>query len=323
MSFFLLGNTVSIVGSVTSININANQKTLSVRLAKLIERLVQRVRARLVAIFSSTLSASTTSTTTGNSNNTSISNSNSGDISSSNNFPARAFSHCLRALIALSHSHVAEEVIAETVTLPLAKSLLTQGKIDGSGGKGSYMGIQAALEVLGKQVVVGLDVPLRVCCETFPDIDSSSDNESSGHIINYSNSSNGSSSGSNGSGNISSTTTSSSSIYNNINDYPSSLPLDLIVKGVWLPVANLLSEKYPGMFSVGIAKTLVTCYKGVESFLNILQSKMNDLSNGNDDSGNNNNDKDTLKKSKRELISYPSVLTFHDKWQLDLYLQVS
>ena len=33
---------------------------------------------------------------------------------------------------------------------------------------------------------------------------------------------------------------------------------DLLINGVWAPVAAALSEKFPGMFSVGIARYLLS-----------------------------------------------------------------
>jgi hypothetical protein len=48
-------------------------------------------------------------------------------------FPTRAFAHCLRALASLERGDVAEAALVETVTVPLAKSLITQGKVDGTG----------------------------------------------------------------------------------------------------------------------------------------------------------------------------------------------
>ena len=109
-----LSSSAGIVGG------SANQRLLEQRLSKLTEQLVQRLRARLSAIFSSVVSATANSSSSDEADG-----SNEANINSA--FPSRAFAHCLRALVALSRGEVAEEVVAETVTKPLAKPLLTQG----------------------------------------------------------------------------------------------------------------------------------------------------------------------------------------------------
>lgn len=240
---------------------SVTQKSLEQRLDRLIEQLVQRVRARLVAIFSSAVSDSATAKNNDNSEN-------------SESFPSRAFAHCLRALVALSRGEVAEEVVAETVTRPLAKQLLTQGKVDGSGGRGSYAGLQPALESIASQVMTALVMPLQACSETFPVFENQPiDNSSSSS-----------------------------------NDNPPVLrPIDLIIRGVWVPIASILTEKFPGMFSVGIASTLARCYRAVETFIAVLQTQSDSITNN---------------SIKIDLASHSSVAPFHDNWKLDIYLQV-
>jgi hypothetical protein len=232
---------------------------------------VQRVRARLVAIFSSAVSVASM-----------LSSEESGGSDSSSAFPSRAFAHCLRALVALSRREVAEEVVAETVTKPLAKTLLTQGRVDGNGGRGSYLGLQTALETLASQVMGALAVPLQACVATYPEIVRS---------------------------NMEPADASSSSASDLSCSPVAMIPMDLIVKGVWLPVAALLTDKFPGMFSVGIASTLAHCYKSVEVFLSILdkQSEVIMSSSGRTGSG---------------ILTHPAVKAFHENWKLDLYLQV-
>lgn len=255
-------------------SINVNQRMLEQRLHKLTEQLVQRVRARLSAIFSSAVSAS--SHCNGNSK-ASESGEGATEMSSGTGFPSRAFAHCLRALVALSRGEVAEEVVADTVTRPLAKPFLTQGRVDDTGGRGSYLGLQSALESLAAQVMAALVGPLQAFDDTFPSI-GSIEHDTSG---------------------LSSNSSSSSGIELS-STIKAPVPIDLIVKGVWLPVAALLVERFPGMFSVGIAGTLSRCYMAVETLVSILEK-----------SG-----------TKRDLASHPAVAQFHSSWKLDLYLQV-
>jgi hypothetical protein len=239
---------------------SVTQKSLEQRLDRLIEQLVQRVRARLVAIFSSAVSDSASARGNDSPEN-------------SDSFPSRAFAHCLRALVALSRGEVAEEVVAETVTRPLAKQLLTQGKVDGSGGRGSYVGLQPALESIASQVMTALAMPLQACSETFPIFENQPiDNSSSSSNI-----------------------------------PPVLRPMDLIIRGVWAPIASMLTEKFSGMFSVGIASTLARCYRAVETFIAVLQTQSDLITNS---------------YIKIDLASHSSIAPFHDNWKLDIYLQV-
>ena len=49
----------------------------------------------------------------------------------------RLLKHCLRALLVLGRMDVAESIIAANI-LPHARSTLTQGRIDGAHGRGSF-----------------------------------------------------------------------------------------------------------------------------------------------------------------------------------------
>ena len=263
---------------------NMNQRQLEQRLNKLIEQLVQRIRARLSAIFSAAISASASVTAS------KAEDSASSDASASgSSFPSRAFAHCLRALVALSKGDVAEEVVAETVTCPLAKVLLTQGRVDGVGGRGSYLGLQSALESLASQVMAALAHPLKAFSETFPGIEAA----------------------------ICDSLASSSSGSHKCNKPIStvSTPIDFIVNGVWVPVAAMLEEKFPGMFSVGIAGTLSRCYMAVESFVSMLEKC--------DSATSTSTSSLEATKGKVDFSAHPAIVQFHSHWKLDLYLQVN
>jgi hypothetical protein len=57
----------------------------------------------------------------------------------------RSLGHLLRALVAVGSGSVMEDLVAETVTLPALKNILTQGRVDGSKGRGSYSGLKDCL----------------------------------------------------------------------------------------------------------------------------------------------------------------------------------
>ena len=113
----ILERAAFIILSVGGSSASMNQRLLDLRLQKLIEQLVQRIRARLSAFFSSAVSASA------NAANHRADEADGDSSAAGSSFLSMAFSHCLRALIALSKGVVAEEVVAETVTSPLAKPL--------------------------------------------------------------------------------------------------------------------------------------------------------------------------------------------------------
>ena len=242
---------------------------LAQRVTRLEEQLLQRIRARIVAIFSSCSAVAQAVPLDADANSSSCDkpSSSSGLVdgtASENTFPARAFAHCLRAVVALSRGDIAEEAVADTVTRPLAKNMLTQGRVDGTGGRGSYAGLQEALEGLATSVFHAVALPRKVCNDTFPQ-------HTAGEVA----------------------------------------PVDLMVNGVWLPIAALLAERFPGMFSVGIASTMARCYSAVSRFASILEQREQLASSA----------------AASATIASPSsfkqaVDKFNQNWKLDLYLQL-
>jgi hypothetical protein len=106
------------------------------------------------------------------------------------------------------------------------------------------------------------------------------------------------------------------------------LPMDLIVNGVWLPIAALLKEKFPGMFFVGIASILARCYLAVDNFIGILEGEGEQsegdlvlLSSGSGYSSSSSGGGGGGGKRQR-LRGHSAVQSFHENWKLDLYLQV-
>jgi hypothetical protein len=93
---------------------------------------------------------------------------------------------------------------------------------------------------------------------------------------------------------------------------PNTVPLDLIVNGVWAPVVNHLAEKFPNMFSVGIAETFYTAYTAVEGFTSALSGLL-EVEGG--------ATREALGLAER-LKTHSALLAFHAKWKLDLYYQL-
>lgn len=83
--------------------------------------------------------------------------------------------------------------------------------------------------------------------------------------------------------------------------------IDLIVDGVWGPVASALTERFPGMFTVGIADTFSRCFLALEAFMLSLTKVAGPR----------------FQESVLMRIQFhPKVREFMSKWRLPLYLQL-
>ncbi len=141
-------------------------------------------------------------------------------------FPTRSATHLLRALLALGRADVAEECIVNTLVMTHAKSVLTQGRVDGAGGRGSFAALKQTLLGLVSAIAPALKTPICLLDSvTLPD-----SSTSTAHNV----SSNGGA--------------------------------DILMRVLWKTVADLLESKFPGIFSTGIASTLHSSYEAVMRF---------------------------------------------------------
>lgn len=162
----------------------------------------------------------------------------------------RLLKHCLCALQVMERLDIAEAAVAECV-LPHAKATLTQGRVDGGGGRGSFGGLEAALlTVLSK-----LDQPVLSLLAT-----------------------------------------------------AEGMGCDLVIGGAWLPIITLISERFPAMFSVGIASVMADCMRAFEAFHTSLSTKLLGPEHAN--------------ALTRRFATDSRVVTFRDRWNLDLYLKL-
>lgn len=83
--------------------------------------------------------------------------------------------------------------------------------------------------------------------------------------------------------------------------------VDLVLDGVWSSVAAALVERFPGMFTVGIAGTFSRCYLAIENFL-VGLAKVGGP-----------NFQECI---SNRLAVHPKVREFQSKWRLPLYLQL-
>lgn len=112
-------------------------RNLEQRMIKLNELLIVKLKAQLTAIFSNTEKYITS---------IELSNTIKSDNSHLLTFPVRQYTHCLRAMVVLGKGDILEGIIADLLVVPYVKSTLTQGRIDGSSGRGSFAGLTEALE---------------------------------------------------------------------------------------------------------------------------------------------------------------------------------
>jgi hypothetical protein len=83
--------------------------------------------------------------------------------------------------------------------------------------------------------------------------------------------------------------------------------LDLMAHGMWQPVAELMQERFAEMFSVGIPGTLSHCYRCMRQFLQKLQT----ICGASFAAG-----------IAERLDAHPLVAGFFAQWKLDLYFQL-
>ncbi len=209
------------------------------------------------------------------------------------------------------------------------RSLLTQGKIDGEGGRGSYAGLGDTLLTLVTRIGHRHSETFRSCEQMFAllsdDSNISSDTSTSPSLsfkLLSGNDDDNSVEGDKYTDTESVPSSSSSSSGDNDNNAVTmtSLPyeVDLLVSGVYVPVLNLLSEKFPGMFSVGIATTFATCYFSVKAFATAL---CNLLQTSSSSSSWSTAERQQVMLHHR-LLSHPVTHAFSTQWRFPLYLQV-
>lgn len=254
-------------------------RTIETQSAALSEQLVKKLTAQLQNIFTSAVYAvpSDQSTTSANS----TSGSGSGGTQSLSK-TQRQIAHCLRALITLRQGHEAEKVLRSTVIDPFIKPLLTQGKIDGERGRGSYSGLHGSLCIIVDAVQRNLKPLLSIAEDVLEhSVFTQSPDATDGR---------------------------SSKVTGTDQDMAGAgAGVDLIINSILVPVMQLLSQRFPMMCSIGIPNILSACYRAVEQFKQslaiVVQSEK------------------SATVAKR-MACHPSVCAFSSQWKLDIYLQL-
>jgi hypothetical protein len=173
-------------------------------------------------------------------------------------FSSVAFAHIVRALLLLDRGDVLESC-CEQVVLPLAKSMLTQGRVDGTGGRGSYFGLESTLIDLVQQLKTLLGLVVDVVEQQ-----------------------------------LTSTMSKSS--------------CDVVVKGIFLPVASLLSERFPSMFTIAIADNFARCFLAYDRFRSAIRTIPQEAS--------------SIESVSQRLLRSQIVIQIDDKWRMDVYFHL-
>jgi hypothetical protein len=115
--------------------------------------------------------------------------------------------------------------------LPLARSVLTQGRVDSTGGRGSFSGLKDALNSILSDLKNSLITPFKIAEQISLSIPTKSDS------------------------NLDDLYDDRNEESPEDNERPpessqlSTPSIDLLINGVWAPVTSLLAEKFPNIFS--------------------------------------------------------------------------
>lgn len=152
------------------------------------------------------------------------------------------------------------------------RSVLSQGRVDGTGGRGYFCGLEESLSQLLKNLseVTGVCDLLQLNEEIY------------GVVVEETRISNG----------------------------------DLILNGVWKPISSVLSERFSGMFSVGVATAMHRSFLAFENFMYQLPRLLLCTSHSDE------NKSTLISNAYTRLNQHPDVVAFRNKWKLDIYFQV-
>jgi hypothetical protein len=139
---------------------------------------------------------------------------------------SRVIVHCLRALEAIGKSDVAQAAVQAAV-LPLARAQLSQGRVGGATGRGSFSGLSESLQGLLVQIKPLVE-PIAMAAESMVSL---------------------------GDENATKTTARESNI-----------GLDLLICGVWAPVIRTIMERFPEIVTLAIPGTLHASYSAIAAF---------------------------------------------------------
>lgn len=133
-------------------------KSLELRANKLRDDLIVKLKSKLTNLFCEAVNANESNSSSSSS--TTAAATAGAELSQAS---LRSFTHCLRALLVLKKGIVVEEVFRNTIVVPLTSKLLTTGKIDGTGGRGTFSELSSCLMSLVQLLQQSLKSVFVVC----------------------------------------------------------------------------------------------------------------------------------------------------------------
>ena len=199
-------------------------------------------------------------------------------ISSPSASTSRSLLHCLRALCATGKCHVAQDAV-EAAMLPVLKAqMLTAGKMGGVGGRGSFSGLEECLSSVLKLLISQPQFGALISAAEALDILNCSSSEEHSK---------------------------------------SSTQLNLLVKGVWKTVIQILLDRFPDMLTVALPRTLHACYTHIAHFTSRLPDALVNTS-----AVSISVTAADAELTRNRLLLHPLVRELDGRWNVDLYYQM-
>jgi hypothetical protein len=108
---------------------------------------------------------------------------------------------------------------------------------------------------------------------------------------------------------------------------------DVLVHGVWKPVAAVLAERFASMLNVGVAVAMHRAYSAVEHFIASLAETLllypDDPVSGREEqvkllfNGDDSGPSALVSNATSRVLRHADVVAFRNKWKLDIYFQVT
>lgn len=162
--------------------------------------------------------------------------------------PLRCYAHCLRALLYLHQGEVAEAALRAAVIEPYLRNAFSVGKVDGKKGRGTFSGLDSALQ----------EYITWIAQSQLPQLLRATEENVALHAQM-----------------MQAGVQDKNDLQTNNGNTPRNKPqaavhrrspLNLIVHSIWSPVIALLQERFPSMLSVGLTSVFSHCFRAIDVF---------------------------------------------------------
>jgi hypothetical protein len=185
-------------------------------------------------------------------------------------FQMRAFAHCVRSLVYLQKESLFIEIFSNTSILPYLKTNLTSGKVDGKEGRGSFSGLEETLLAFVSWIETTRLPEYIALIER--------------DLLH-----------------LSQNTILPLTLFPQVPNDSSASKLDVLVLGLWKPVADIIKERFSNLFSIGITSIFSRSYTSILNFLQRLLVVVPGTT------------------ASNRLMNHPEVTSFLSMFKLDTY----